>query len=155
MHYSEKFICPALIEDVKQLQCRLKLLDEMIISASELNETTVWEETLEEIQRKQNVSESLTNIHDKVFEFFETLEHRIRALLCHESLSKHRKHVFKYAKQELTNDEGLHKSFYTCYCYVRTATPVEEENADQDQVVSEIVEKLVDTCSQLEIISNS
>lgn len=61
------------------------ILDNFTVSASEIKQLSIYEETLEEISRKQITSEVLVNIHDKVFEFFEILEQQTRFYLSYKT----------------------------------------------------------------------
>ncbi|CAG2199280.1 PIF1 [Mytilus edulis] len=143
---------PGLVPEVRQLKFRVNILDEMIVSASEITNESIYEETLEETKRKQNLSEGLTNIHDKIFEFFESLELKVRTLLCYKNLQHHRKELFKFAQNEILSDNALLEEFCLKYCYVRTAVETEEEEQDDMSILLEMGEKLVNTCVHLEII---
>ena len=59
---------------VTKMQAQLILLNSMCISYGDLQLTTDDPSSLEEIRRKQNLSESLTNISDDAFDFFSYLE---------------------------------------------------------------------------------
>ncbi|CAC5364753.1 PIF1 [Mytilus coruscus] len=142
---------PGLVPEVRQLKFRVNILDEMIVSASEITNESIYEETLEETKRKQNLSEGLTNIHDKIFEFFESLELKVRTLLCYKNLQKHRKELFTFAQNEILSILLL-EEFCLKYCYVRTAVETEEEEQDDMSIILEMGEKLVNTCVHLEII---
>lgn len=62
---------PGMDEEVKNIQNKLFILDNFTVSASEIQQLSIYEDTLEETSRKKNTSEGLVNIPDKVFEFFE------------------------------------------------------------------------------------
>lgn len=94
----------------------------------------------------------MTNIHDKIFEFFESLELKVRTLLSYENLQKHRKDLYKFAQNELLSDTALLKEFCMKYCYVRTAVPTDKEDEDDFNIVLEVGEKLVNACVHLEYI---
>ena len=63
------FFVPGMQPEIEKFQEQINILDNMTVSAYELMETTIYKETLEEMARKQNTSEGLTNICDAVYDF--------------------------------------------------------------------------------------
>lgn len=71
-------LTPDLDKEVKNIRNNVSILDNFTVSASEIQQLSVYEDTLEETSRKQNTSEGLFYIHHKVFRIFKTLEQHTR-----------------------------------------------------------------------------
>lgn len=61
---------PGIVEEVENIKSKLSFLDKFTVSASKIQQLSIYEKTLEETSRKQNTLDGLVNIHDKVFKFF-------------------------------------------------------------------------------------
>lgn len=71
-------------------------------------------DTLFEIKRKQNQREGLTNISDKAFNFFQTLEILCRKRLTHENLVTVGKTMVTVVKEKLLSDPDWYQSWLEC-----------------------------------------
>jgi hypothetical protein len=79
---------------IEQLQEQMILLNSLCISYDELIISGSDPESLDEIKRKQNEREGLTNITDNAFQFFTRLENLCRTKLTHFNLVEHGKNLF-------------------------------------------------------------
>ena len=88
---------------------RLKssLLLQLIVPSSVIAETSQYPETLEVTARKQNIRQGLTNISDKAYLFFESLNHRIRQLETFQNLNEYGQNVVEYIKSKLLENSNL------------------------------------------------
>ena len=103
----------------------------MAISYTDILLTTLYEETLEQTVRKQNICESPTNITDNVFEFFETLECTLRRFMMHKTLLKSNKLMYRHMLEELLSHDEMKNAFLLkCFNFQYSdskATTVSEE----------------------------
>lgn len=92
---------PGMEIEIQNINQQIKLLDGMILTATEILAKTKYQETLQETARKQNMREGLTNINDEVFEFFLFLQKEIEQIMTYTTLMEQNKHLFKYVSESL------------------------------------------------------
>jgi hypothetical protein len=78
---------------------------------NELVTVTNDPESLEETQRKQNISESLCNINDDAFNFFIQIEKYSRDLMTYENLQMKKSDFFIYVKTSMLENNEHKKAF--------------------------------------------
>ena len=72
--------------EVEKLQKQMQLLENVCVSEAEISSCTSDRESLEETKRKQNIRESLTNITDDVYSFFNKLDCKCSNFLNYKNL---------------------------------------------------------------------
>lgn len=102
---------PGKEKDIKIMNKQIECLDKMTISYTDIYITTIHAETLDETSRKQNSCESLVNITDSVYEFFEIVELTLRKIMTHETLLKKNKYMYRYILSEILSDEHIYELF--------------------------------------------
>ncbi|KAJ8321535.1 hypothetical protein KUTeg_000911 [Tegillarca granosa] len=128
--------------DIKIYKCQMEIFNSLCCSYNDLLQDCDDPGSLEEIKRKQNQNESLCNITNEAFAFFQNLEHKCRTKLTHQNLVNFRKHLFKDAKEGLINDSELYQSWISCV--VSSQKSSETENSQDD--IGELLQSLVTNC---------
>lgn len=117
-------------------QNKMEILNSLCCSYDELLMSSTDLESLEEIHRKQNQREGLTNITDEAFSFFQSLELQCRQKLTHENLVNVGKTLFHDVKEELLCDSDLYQSWLQCVVKSRKCT---ESESNIDELLSTLV----------------
>lgn len=116
--------------ELEKLQSQLDILNGLCISYDDLKNVTNDLESLEEIKRKQNDRESLTNITDVAYTFFAELEMMCRKELTHTNLVEHGNNLHYYLQTKIKENSKLFESFLLCNFPVkRSCEEREAENA--------------------------
>ena len=102
---------PGKDENVNVLRKKGEILDLMCSTYSDIVESTVDVDSLDETKRKQNKSESLCNITDSSFNVFIQLEVDCRRYLTYETLNEQRSGTCNYVENILQNDKKHQKNF--------------------------------------------
>lgn len=113
----------------------MNILASLVISYDDLKKTCKDPETLEEIKRKQNERESLTNVTDKSFDFCSTLEILCRKKLVPTNLMKYGKNLFSFVVDELLSSKELFD------LWVQTLTHnynIKYESQDSDNIIQSL-----------------
>ena len=97
--------------DIDVLNKQIEYIDKMTISYTDIYLTTKYQDTLKETERKQNTCESLVNISDSVFEFFEVLDSKLRHIMTKETLMKTHKLMYRYILNSVLSDELVKNAF--------------------------------------------
>lgn len=92
-------------------QNQMEILNSLCGSYAELSQTSSDKSSLEEIRRKQNKNEGLTNDSDLAFGFFSHLEIQCRQKITHENLVNVGKSLHHSIIHQLTNDSELNNSW--------------------------------------------
>ena len=90
---------------------KVKMLDSLTKNYSELESTSKYKETLYQTQRKQNLTQGLTNIDDKVFEFILKVENKRCAIQTDTSFSVYGSDVLSYTHNKLLKDTNLFENW--------------------------------------------
>ena len=129
----------------------MNILASLVISYDDLTKTCKDPETLEEIKRKQNERESLTNVTDKSFDFCSTLEILCRKKLVPTNLMKYGKNLFSFVVDELLSSKELFD------LWVQTLTHnynIKYESQDSDNI-DNIIQSLTLSCENYLVIFQS
>jgi hypothetical protein len=119
----------------------------MCISYGDLQLTTDDPSSLEEIRRKQNLSESLTNISDDAFDFFSYLEVLCRTELDHSNIVEYGKDLYAQVRKHLLTDSVLFQKWLTLF-----KVSTKAEYAETSESVDDILCGMIDICiSNIEI----
>ena len=97
--------------DIDVLNKQIEYNDKIPISYTDIYLTTKYQDTLRETERKQNTCESLVNISDSVFEFFEVLDSKLRHIMTKETLMKTHKLIYRYLLDSVLSDELVKSAF--------------------------------------------
>lgn len=89
-----------------------EILDLMCSTYSDIVESTVHVESLDETKGKQNKSETLCSITDSSFNVFIELEVECRRYLTYETLKEQRSETCNYVENILQNDKKQQKNFF-------------------------------------------
>jgi hypothetical protein len=142
--------------ELEKMQQHLQILNSLCICYDELKDITNDPESLEEIKRKQNDRESLTNITDEVYDFFVKLENRSRQNLNHENLINHGKHLHSYVQTEIKADIELYEFWLLCF-----STRLEFPSTEMDMIdntmteISNVLQAIVTKCESHVELYNS
>lgn len=90
---------------------KVKMLDSLTKNYSELESTSKYKETLYQTQRKQNLTEGLTNIDDTVFEFILKVENKRQVTQTDTSFSVYGSDVLSYTRYKLLKDLNLFENW--------------------------------------------
>ena len=121
--------------DTSKFTVHMISYDELIISGSN-------PESLDEIKRKQNEREGLTNITDNAFQFFTRLENVCRTKLTHFNLVEHGKNLFNCVENELLNESALFSICINLFTEVKGSSDTfEKENSDIDDLLKSLVNR--------------
>lgn len=135
---------PGMEKEINTMNKQIDFLDKMTVSYTDIYLSTVYGETLEETARKQNTCESLTNITDSVFEFFEILEITARSILTYETLVKKNKYMYRHILNEIMSSKVIAESFVMkCFKFETTADTGAAEAAFEN--VERVFEYINDT----------
>lgn len=115
-------------------QKQMDLLNSLCSSYAELTETCTDLSTLQEIKRKQNQREGLTNISDTTFGFFERLEIECREKLTHANLVAKGKSLYNDILNTILNQSNLFEAWTTCLTKSATSHISKSENGDESNV---------------------
>ena len=135
--------------DLERYQSQMEIINSLCSSYDELNISAAEPETLLEVKRKQNERESLTNVSDLTFNFFQNLDQMCREKLTHERLVIAGKHLFSGVKEEIIRSSQLFETWIHCINSSRIQTEsVDEESED----ISDLLSKIALSCdSYIEI----
>lgn len=90
---------------------KVKILDHFTTTYEKLLQCSQYQETLHETHRKQNISQSLTNIKDDVLEFFMETDRVSCRIQTESSFHIHGSNILNLVFDELLNCEDLFKRF--------------------------------------------
>ena len=125
---------------IEQLQEQMILLNSLCISYDELIISGSDPESLDEIKRKQNELEGLTNITDNAFQIFTRLENLCRTKLTHFNLVEHGKNLFNCVENELLNESDLFSICINLFTEVKESSDT-FENSDIDDLLKSLVNR--------------
>ena len=120
-------------ESVSRSFIKVKMLDSLTTSYAELIFESKYKETLVETQRKQNLSQGLTNIKDSTFEFMAKVDEK-RLLVQHEKLfNLYGSDFLSHCHTVLLKDVGLYdcwRNLFHSFDYSESYLPVIKESAE-------------------------
>ena len=93
--------------EVEKLQKQMQLLENVCVSEAEISSCTSDRESLEETKRKQNIRESLTNITDDVYSFFNKLDCKCWNFLNYENLVTYDNDIYQALENNILSDTDL------------------------------------------------
>ncbi|KAK3093385.1 hypothetical protein FSP39_014871 [Pinctada imbricata] len=88
---------------VNNLIVKKDMIEHLLVSESEITESSKFVESLHETCRRQNIRKGLTHISDDCFNFFKTLDREVRKLESNANLQLHGKNFPLFQKTELSN----------------------------------------------------
>ena len=120
----------------KESICAVNILNLLKVEEYTLQSTTTNPESLRDVQRKQNVTRSLTNVTDELFDFFLQFTEKCLRLLTNENVNKSGSKIFEFVKDELLADNDLYLLFLSV---VKKSDQLMQfdENADDCQIKEE------------------
>lgn len=132
------------------MQQQLETLNSLCICYDDLKEITNDPGSLEEIKRKQNDRESLTNITDEAYHFFAKLDNRSRQDLTHENLVKYGIHLHTFVQSEIKTESELYEIWLSCFFMSLTLHSPETDNTLIE--ITNILSAIVTRCeNQMEV----
>ncbi|CAC5396937.1 PIF1 [Mytilus coruscus] len=124
--------------DLARYQFEMDIFNSLTCSYDELNMSTTEGDTLLETKRKQNDRESLTNVSDVTFNFFQKLEIVCREKFTHSRLVDTGKYLFSSVKEEVLRNYDLFENWIKCVVSSRNQ-PIEDQNEDISNILSTMV----------------
>ncbi|CAG2224498.1 PIF1 [Mytilus edulis] len=119
-------------KELKDLQNKMNILNSMCCTFGELVDVSTDKTSLDEIKRKQNQREGLTNISDSAFDFFQKLEIQCRQKLTHENLVIYGKNLYNDSLKQLFDDYELYEAWLMCVTSSVTTSSEDECENDHD-----------------------
>lgn len=90
---------------------KVKIMDHFTATYSELSESSVYKDTLEETRRKQNITQGLTDIKDDVLDFFIDIDQNRIKYQNEKMFHIHGSKIINFIHEKLFNSEILFKKF--------------------------------------------
>ncbi|KAK3102535.1 hypothetical protein FSP39_012046 [Pinctada imbricata] len=128
-----------------EAKCMLKIIDTLAVNESILQTSTQYPESLIETAFRQYQTRGLTNITDKVFQFFISTCDKCLHLLVDENLNIHGQNLFEKCNASISKDMDLFNVFLTS---IQTIT--QDDFMKDDSVVGLLGEMvMISSCSEL------
>ncbi|XP_060591293.1 uncharacterized protein LOC132746230 [Ruditapes philippinarum] len=143
-----RLFVPGMEIEINQLNEKIKILDTCIVSGTDIVKETKYPKSLEEIHRKQNEREGLTNVTDRTFEFFCKLQQTAVILMSFESLKSQRKYLFRYVYNNVVKNttvlESFEKNFAVSFVHVNSTYYEKDKHC-----IQELLESMSAFCSHV------
>ena len=98
---------PTLRNQNSRLFLKVKMLDSLTDSYACLENSSEYKETLFQTQRKQNLTNGLTNIKDKTFEFIMKVEHKRSSFQNEQFFSSFGADLLNFTRNEILHDHSI------------------------------------------------
>lgn len=127
-------------EEYVEAKCRVDIINSLKEDEHYLSENSEYKETLLDVQRRQYVGKKLTNVNDKLFEFFITITNVVLELLIYENLVKYGREMYLEAYNKMYANTSLFEQFLDCVSQSLSVTQsTEDENEPINNLLNEIV----------------
>ena len=144
------------LERATEARGHIELLEQLTDNEDNLVEQSVFQHSLIETRRRQNTNRSLTNISDKAFEFFVSLEKLRLPLFTSRNVALQQGNVLNTIRDTILNDSQLFEEWTKLFHIPETQTGNEVINVMNDLVnVSSgvvmlfevVVQRYLNTCN--------
>ena len=109
---------------------KVKILDSLTKTYSELESTSKYKETLYQTQTKQNLTQGLTNIDDTVFEFVLKVENERCITQTETSFSVYGSDVLSYTHNKLLKDKNLFENWRSLFSNLEISESIVRVSSD-------------------------
>lgn len=128
-----------------KLFLKVKMLDSLTETYAFLENSSKYKETLFQTQRKQNLTNGLTNIKDQSFEFIMKVENKRSSLQNEQTFSALGADLLNYTRNEILNDLGIFEFWKRLFSDFEPKDPIFKVNIeDANECLLELFKDIIE-----------